>query len=294
MIFLKELFSHFFDSNTFQKGAALAFYAVFSLLPMIMIITAVLGLVFGSQAVSGEIYAELKEILGQDAALQIQNLIKNQHLNHNGFLGAIIGFVTLALSASGMFSQIHNSFNSVWNIKAKPKSSLLKYIYLHLSSFLLLIGLFFIIFISTLSNTILLKYAHALHIGHLYIFEHILSLMVLSVVFALMFRFLGDAKIYWKALIYGGVFTAVFFTIGKIGIGIYIAHSHVTTTFGSASVLALLLLWVYYTSQIIFLGASFVKAISDAMGYKITPASQAISIEKVELDHRKLGNSKEN
>ena len=155
--FFKELFTHFFNSNTFQKGAALAYYAVFSILPIIIIITSILGLLFGQQAVSGEIHTQLKDILGNDAAVQLQNFIKNQHTNHNNIATSIIGFVTLAFSASGMFSQVHNSFNSIWNIKEKPKSSVIKYLYKHLS-FIILIGLFFIIIVSTTASSFIIKH----------------------------------------------------------------------------------------------------------------------------------------
>jgi len=283
---VKEIFNHFFDSNTFQKGASLAYYAVFSLLPMIIIITSFLGLIWGKHAVSGEIYTQLKDVLGNDASMQIQNIIKNQHTNHNSVLTSIIGFATLALSASGMFSQIHNSFNSIWNIKEKPKSSILKYLSKHLVSFLILIGLFFIILVSTTINSFLVKYANNIHSDYKisYLYEHLTSFSALSIVFAIMFKFLGDAKVHWKATILGGGFTALLFIFGKIGIGMYIGHSHISSTFGSASALALLMLWVYYTSQIIFLGASFVKIISDRLGYEILPTINAVKIENVEVD----------
>ncbi len=285
--FIKELFSHFIDSNTFQEGASLAYYAVFSLLPMIVIITSVLGILFGEQAVSGEIYSQLNEFLGHDAASQIQNLIKNQHTNHNSILTTIIGFATLALSASGMFSQIHNSFNSIWNIKAKPKSSILKYLSMHLVSITVLIGMFFIILISTIINSFLVKHASSLQTGYefTYLYEHLASLLVFSIVFTIMFKFLGDAKVHWKAAVLGGVFTALLCIFGKFGIGMYIGHSHISSTFGSASVLAVLMLWVYYISQIVFLGASFVKIISSRLGYEIVPTVNAIKVVNVELSN---------
>ena len=185
-----------------------------------------------------------------------------------------------------MFSQIHNSFNSIWNIKAKPKSSILKYLSKHLVSFLILIGLFFIILISTAVNSFLIKHTNSLHSDYefSYIYEHLTSFAILCIAFAIMFKFLGDAKVHWKATILGGIFTAFLFIFGKIGIGMYIAHSHISSTFGSASVLALLMLWVYYTSQIIFLGASFVKVMINKLGYEILPNNNAVKIENVEVN----------
>ena len=283
--FFKEVFNHFFSSNSLQKGAALAYYAVFSLIPMIIIIISLFGLFFGKQAVSGEIYIQLKDTLGSDASIQLQNIIKNQHTNHNNIFTSIIGFSILTLSATGMFSQIHNSFNDIWNIKEKPKSSLLKYFSKHFISFLILIGLFLIILISIAINSFLMKNDESLNINFKFslICEHLISFVLLSVVFAILFKFLGDAKIHWKATTLGGLFTALLFVFGKIGIGMYIGHSHISSTFGSASVLALLMLWVYYTSQIIFIGASFIEIISVKIGYEILPNKDAVKIKTIEV-----------
>lgn len=285
MKFIREIFDHFLISNTFQKGAALAYYAVFSILPIIIIATSLLGLFFGKQAVSGEIYNQFKDILGNEASMQIQNIIKNQHINHNSILTSVIGFGTLCFSASGMFNQIHNSFNDVWSIKSKPKNTIINYFSKHLVSFFLLVVLFFIISINTALSYFILKHSESLHIDYkfIYVYDHIISFIIICVCFSLMFRFLGDAKIHIKAIIYGGLFTAFLFFFGKIAIGIYIKHSHIYSTFGSASIIALLMVWIYYTSQIIFLGASFVKIVSDRLGYEILPNDEAVKIKNTEI-----------
>lgn len=284
---LKEVFSHFINSNTFQKGGALAYYAVFSFIPLIVIIISFLGVFFGEQAVSGEVYAQLKDILGEDASIQIQNIIKNQHTNHNSIATTIVGFATLAFSASIVFIQIHNSFNSIWNIKAKPKSSILKYLSKHLVALLLLISLFFIILISTTISSFLVKQSGSLHgvYRFSYVYEHFFSFAVMSIVFATMFKILGDAKVHWKAALYGGLITSILFLFGKVLIGYYIGLSNISSSFGSASVLALLLIWVFYISQIIFLGASFVKIISSRLGYEILPNNYAVKVESVEVNN---------
>ena len=283
--FFKEVFAHFLASDTFQKGASLAYYAVFSLLPIIVIIISVLGLFFGKQAVSGEIYDQLEHSLGHDAANQIQGIIKNQHLNHNNWATAFIGFATLAFSASGMFSQIHNSLNAIWNIRSKPKSGLLKYLSKRLVSFTVLIVSFFLMFVSTLMSSFLVKHSASLHTDYRFLplYENGLSFAVMGIVFAMMFIFLGDAKVHWRAAILGGLITSALFLLGKVGIAAYIGHSPISSTFGSASVLAVLLLWVYYTSQIIFLGASFVQLISKRLGHEILPNKNAVRIKKVEV-----------
>ena len=284
--FIKDVFNFYLDNNTLQKGAALAYYTVFSLLPIIIIITSLLGIFFGEQAVSGEIYTQLKDIIGTDASLQIQNIIKSQKTNNNGLITSIIGFVVLVFSASGMLSQVHNSFNAIWSIKEQPKSSILKFFTKRLLSFIILIILFLLIFISTIFNSFLIKYSHHLNgdYNNSYLYEHLLSFLVMSITYSIMFKFLSDAKIHWKAVLLGGLFTAFLFSFGKIGFSFYITHSNISSTFGSASALAILMLWVYYISQIIFLGASFVKIISTRMGFDIVPNSNAIKIEKIEVD----------
>ena len=283
--FFKTIFNHFFNSNTFQKGAALAYYAVFSIFPIIIIVVSILGIVFGKQAVSGEVFNQLKNILGNDAAIQIQDIIKHQHINHNSVLTTILGFVTLLMSASGMFNQIHNAFNSIWNIKAKPKNSVIRYFTKHLASFWLLMILFLILIISTSANAFLVKHAKHLHNDYKlsFLYEHISSFLIVSILFAMMFKFLGDAKVHWKPALISGVFTSALFIFGKIGISIYLGKSHLSTTFGSASILALIMLWVYYTSQIIFLGASFLKVLSEKMHMKIVPNTNAVKIVLTEI-----------
>jgi membrane protein len=281
----KDVFNHFLDSDTFQKGAALAYYAVFSIFPIIIIITSLLGFFFGDEAVSGEIHHELKDILGDQTAMQLQEMIKNQYINHNSLLTTIIGFITLGLAASGMLSQIHNAFNKIWHIKEKPKNGLVKYAIKQLSSLMVLIMLFFIVLVSTSINSLLIQYSENFISNStiISIYTYLASFVLMVIIIALMFKLLGDAKVHWKPALIGGAFTALLFLIGKIGISMYIGHSHVTTTFGAASAVVLLMLWVYYISQIIFLGASFVQIVSDRLHLKITAKSQAVIIGHQEI-----------
>lgn len=287
LTFFKKVINHFFNSNTFQKGAALAYYTVFSIFPIIIIVISILGIVFGKQAVTGEIFHQLKDVLGAEGATQIQNIIKQQHVNHNSIITTIVGFATLILSASGMFSQIHNAFNNIWNIRAKPKNSIIRYFTKHLSSFGLLILLFFTLIVSTSVNAFLMKHSNRLHSDYRmsFLYEHFSSFIIIAILFAIMFRFLGDAKVNWKPAVLSGLFTAFLFILGKIGIGIVIAKSHLSTTFGSASILALIMLWVYYLSQIIFLGASFLKVLSDKMKLPILPNQDAVKIVQQEINN---------
>ncbi len=284
---LKETFNHFSHSDASQKGAALAYYTVFSMLPMIIIIVSVFGLFLGKQAAAGEVYLQLKGVLGPKASIQIQNVVENQHTHYNSVITSIVGVITLFFSASGMFNQIHNSFNSIWDIKERPKNGVIRYMTKNISSILVLILLFSLILVSTSLNGLLMKYSGDLPADYklLNVYEHLVSFIMIALVFGLMFKSLGDARVYWKAALFGGLLTALMFFIGKILIGMYIAHTHSGTAFGSASVLALIMLWVYYISQIVFLGASFVKVISDKMGFEILPIHNAVKVEHREIDN---------
>lgn len=269
--FSRNIFQHFFSSNTFQEGAALAYYTVFSLSPMIVIVVAVLGGIWGEAAVAGELYKGLNSVLGDEAAQQMENMVKQQHLKHNSLWTTIAGVLTLALGATGMFNQLHTSFNNIWGVSAKAKGGLWGYFSKHAVAFGLLIMTFFLMLLSLSVNSFLMQFADQVTtpfpIGVMT--EHLISIVLLTVVFALMFKNLGDANIDWQLALAGGLFTALLFTVGKAAIGLYIGSSSIATTFGAASVIALLMVWVYYTSQILFLGASFVYVLAEQWGRKI-------------------------
>ena len=286
MKFIIEVFTHFFKSDTFQKGASLAYYAVFSFIPTLILIISVFGLLYGEQAVNGDLYKQLQTNFGTEGANQIEQIIKNHHTNYNSWLTGILGFAGLLLNASVLIREIRYCLNSIWNVKKKEKSGIWDYINKHLSSIVLLIGLFVVIFASTIVSSFIAKHDQFFHIDFqfAYIYEHLVSFVVMSFLFSLMFKFLGDAKINWRATISGGIFTGILFIFGKTAISNYVAHSHVSSTFGNASLLALVMLWVYYTSQIIFLGASFITIISERMGHEIVPKSDAVEIKIVEIN----------
>ena len=268
---IKDSFAHFLDSNPFQEGAALAYYSIFSLVPIIIIIISILDLFFSKQMVSGEVFSLFKNFLGEDAATQIQNTIKDQNTNHNSVVTTIIGFVTLAFGSSGVLSQIHDSFNRIWNLNAKVKNNIFSYASKHLMSFVLLTVFLFFIFLTTCLNSFLVKHYNSIHIDYNYlvVVEHIISFVVASIIFTIMFKTLGDVKLNLKPAIFGGLITSFLFFVGKVSVGLYLGYTNPTSNFGASSFLGLFMLWVYYISQTIFIGASFVKVISERLGVEI-------------------------
>lgn len=270
---IKDSFAHFLDSDPFQEGAALAYYAMFSLIPVIIIIISFLDLFFSQQAVTGEVFNLFKDLLGEDAAAQIQNTIKDQHSNHNSIMTSMIGFITLVFASSGVLSQIHDSFNRIWNLKAKVKNNIFTYASKHMISLFLLITFLFFIFLTTGLNSFLVKHYDSIHIDYNYlvVVEHIISFVVASVIFTIMFKTLGDVKLNLKPAIFGGLITSFLFFVGKVSVGMYLGYTNPTSNFGSSSYIGLFMLWVYYISQTIFIGASFVKVISERLGFEIVP-----------------------
>jgi membrane protein len=245
-----------------------------------------LGIFFGEDAISGEVYSKLKGFLGSKASLQVQDLIKVQHINRDSILTTIVGFVVLFFTASRMFNQIHNSLNSIWDIKSKPKNGIIYFLVKNVSSIFLIIVLFFLIFISTSATSFIHKYTEGFYYikKFSFIYEYLITYLSISLMYAIMYAFFADAKVYWKASLFGGLFTSVLFLIGKAGIVIYISNTNFNSAFGSASVLALFMIWVFYISQSIFVGASFVKVYSDYLGVKIIPNSDAVKVKEIEVN----------
>ena len=259
--FIKSVYSLFMSSDTFEKGAALAYYSVFSIIPILIVGISIFGIVLGEKAVEGDVFNSLKGVFGDKGATQIQTLILNQHHNHNSWLTSFIGFGILIFSASGMFNQLQSAFNDIWQIPANQVGGVWNTLTKHFTSFSILILLFFVIIASTGIHTFIVHHAKYISKSYAWVYwaEHIVSYVLIASCFLIMFRVLGDADHSWKACAIGGLLTAAFFMLGKVGLGYYLSSSTKISAFGSASVLALIMVWVYYMSQIIFLGAVIVK-----------------------------------
>ncbi|PLW95875.1 MAG: hypothetical protein C0593_13150 [Marinilabiliales bacterium] len=277
---LKKIFHLYIQSNTFQKGAALGYFAVFALIPIAIIIISVLGIFFGSGTVSSEFFSQFKELLGSEAAHQIQTIINNHHTSHKSILTTITGIIMLIVSASKIVIQLHNAFNDIYSIKIKPKNGLILFLKRKAFALIILVILFTILVLSTTISTFLQRFTPEITGSNqlLQILEHLFSFAITALIFSLMYKTLGDAVIHWKPAMIGGIVTAILFLIGKVIIAQIIAQSHIETTFGQASVLALIMLWVFYLSQIIFLGACFVKVIGDAIYKPVRPSSEAVRV----------------
>lgn len=288
---LKQCFNGFADDKVLKLSAALAYYTVFSIGPMIILIIYLAGSIYGREAVEGTVFDQIKGLVGADAALQIQSMIKNAALNKNGGVALTIGIVTLIMGATGVFGEIQESINMIWNLKPKPKKGWLKMIMNRLLSFSVIISLGFILLVSLVLNGLiealmgrLQVYFPHVTVVLLYIINLVVTFAIISTLFGVIFKVLPDAIIRWRDVITGAMVTAVLFMLGKFAITFYIGKSNVGGTYGAAGSLVVLLLWVYYSSVILYFGAEFTKAYAANFGAAIHPNQYAVWVKNIEVE----------
>ena len=280
--YIKEVFSEFSADDIFKYSASLAYYTVFSVAPILVIIISLSGLFFGKVAVQGRVYHELNGLVGSDAAIQIQETIRNIHLTGNNFVATVTSFVLLIIAATTIFGEIQDSLNKMWGLKIKSKKVWWKLILTRLISFSLIISIGIIMSISLILNAVVAafgkfisRYSQNYSLYFVDFVNDVLSLVVATFLFSMLFKILPDAKIKWKDVVIGGMVTAVFFTLGKIGIGFYLGKSNFTTLYGAAGSIIIFMVWVYYSAVILYLGAEFTKVYANLYGGKITPNDYA-------------------
>jgi membrane protein len=287
---IKDAFKGFMDDNVMGLCGALSYATIFSLAPLMVVIIAIISFIYGADAVEGNIYGSLKSMMGPEAALQIQNLVKSASLSGKSTMAAIIGGATLIFGASTVFAQIQSSLNIIWGIKAKPKSGFIKLILNRLLSFSLVLSIGFLLIVSLSLNTALVyvsdHFQHYFENGLITLFDILnffVNFIVLSVLFGYIFKVLPDAQIRLKDVAIGAMVTALLFIIGKSLISLYIGYSNFSNTFGASAAIIIILVWIYYSSLILYFGAEFTKAWAVKFGYKIYPDKYAVTTKIVEI-----------
>jgi membrane protein len=284
---LKESFNQFIEHNGLKLSAALSYYTIFSLPPLLIIIVSLCGFFFGAEAVRGEIFGQINGLIGNVAAHQIEETIKNVKLSTNNTFVTTIGIIILIIGASGVFSEIQDSINFIWGIKAKPKRGLVKFIYNRMMSFsmigsvgfLLLVGLIINALMDVLNKALAANFAQ--NVIYLFYTSNILIVFfIITILFTIIFKTLPDGKVFLKDCIIGASFTSFLFMIGKFAIGAYLGSSTIASAYGAAASLILILAWVYYSAIILYFGAEFTKIYAHTHGKKIIPNSYSVQIEK--------------
>lgn len=292
--FAKKLGTEFSEEHVMKYSAALAYYTVFSLAPLIVIIVSVSGLLFGREAMQGEIYVQLKDLVGSEAAIQIQDNIKNIHLSGQTPIATTISIAALLMGSTAIFGEIQDSLNKIWGLKTKTKVAWWKIILNRLLSFSIIVSMGFLLIVSLIINALVAAINKWMveNISFtteiiMMVFDMILSLGITSVIFAIIFKVLPDARIKWRDVIYGALFTSVLFMLGKYGIAFYISRSNFASLYGAAGSVIIILVWSYYSSVILFLGAVFTKVYAIDHGGKIFPNDYSvwIKVEEIPVDH---------
>ena len=288
---LKKAFDAFIDDNAFKLSASLSYYTIFAIGPLLLIIISLAGIFFAKEAVQGEIYGQIKGLVGSEAALQIQTIIQNISKTESEKGGAILGTIILVIGATGVFTEIQDSINYIWSVKAKPKKGWKKYLVNRLISFSLVVSMGFILMVSLIVNALmeilsdkLLQFFQNYTIYLFYAINLLIIFVIITGLFAVIFKVLPDAKIKWKAALIGAGFTATLFLIGKFLITYYLRRSNMDLTYGAAASIVIILSWVYYSSLILYFGAEFTKIYVIEIGSGIIPKETAVFILKKETN----------
>lgn len=284
---LKATFEEFNEDNAIKLSASLSYYTIFSLPPLCIIILYICGIFFGQEAVSGEFFGQINGLVGNDAAIQIQETIKNIELSDGNIFAAVFGGVMLLVGASGVFAEIQSSINFIWGLKAKPNKGIMKFVKNRLMSFSMIASVGFLLLVSLMVNTVmdvlnarLVLYFPDATVYLFYLLNIIILFASTTILFSIIFKTLPDGDISWKDALIGSSFTSVFFMIGKFAIGFYLGNSTVATVYGAAGSVVIILVWVYYSAIILYFGAEFTKVYARMYGKKIIPNDYAVEIQK--------------
>jgi membrane protein len=257
----KRTFQRFFSKDTFEMGAALAYYTVFSLAPLVLIAISIASLVFHEQA-QERITAEIESTTGSTVAKAVQETIKNAQSTGGSTAASIIGIIVLLFGASGVFGQLQDSMNKIWEVPAKASGGVWGFIRTRLLSFAMVLGIGFLLLVSLIISTALSAMGKYLAPGQSFVAQainQVISFGFITLLFALIFKVLPDRPVAWNDVWMGAALTALLFVIGKYLIGLYLGQGSVTSAFGAAGSLVVILLWVYYASQILLFGAQFTQ-----------------------------------
>ncbi|MCC2548839.1 YihY/virulence factor BrkB family protein [Hymenobacter sp. BT175] len=283
---LKTTANEFMENNSLRLAAALAYNAIFSLPPLLLIVIAAAGALFGEEAVSGKLFQQLDNFVGPEAAKTIQESISNFHKQEKSGMAALVGIGTLIFAATTFFVTLQESINSIWNLKVKPRNGIWQFVRDRLLSFGLILSVALLLLISFVISAMLTFFTDYLQrllpelaVVFIRAIDFLLSIGVTTVLFAMIYKFLPDAVIRWRDVWIGALITAALFVLGKFLIALYISTSDPGSAFGAAGSLIILLIWIYYSSLIIFFGAEFTQEYADAYGQQVHPKAHAVRIE---------------
>ena len=288
---IKQTFSEWLEDKAPQLGAALAYYTVFSLAPLVLVLLAIVGLIFRNDpdGAWNKITEQMSYFLDKSAVDVVQNIAQKAAQPNKSVLATVIGVLLALFGASGVFGQLQDALNTVWGVKAKPGAGIWGFLRSRFLSFAMVGGVCFLLLVSLTLESLLKGFSHYVQsvlpggIGIALAVYWVFDLAVVILLFAIIFKFLPDAEIRWHDVWIGAAITAIFFAIGKWALGLYLGSGSAASAYGAASSLITLLLWVYYSSQILLFGAEFTQVYANRAGHEIKPAEHAIRVQTKEV-----------
>jgi membrane protein len=273
---LKETATQWIEDQPFQLASSLAYYTIFSLAPLLIIVIAIVGMVFGRAAAEQQIVETIGGLIGQQSAEVVQGMIQNASSQRStGIISAILGVLTLLVGASGVVGQLQTSLNMIWGVEPKPGQGVWGFVRQRVVSVAMILGIGFLLLVSLVLSALVSTLAQFIGTSVMltYMLDIVMSFALITALFALIYKFLPDVRVQWRDVWIGAALTAVLFALGKSLIGIYLGHSSVSSTYGAAGSVIMILLWVYYSSLILFFGAEFTQVYASQSG--VIPADNA-------------------
>jgi membrane protein len=289
---LKQTFQEWLQDKAPQLGAALAYYTVFSLAPLILVLLAIVGVIFRNDPAGAwsKITQQMSYFLDASAVQVVQNIAQQASQPGKTMMATIVGIALALFGASGVFGQLQDALNTIWNVKAKPTRGIWGFLRNRFLSFAMVAGVCFLLLVSLTFESLLKAFSHYVQSvlpGGLMLAMSvylIFDFAVIVLLFAMIFKFLPDAKIQWRDVWIGAVMTAILFGIGKWVLGLYLGSGAAGSAYGPASSLITVLLWVYYSSQILLFGAEFTQVYADQAGREVKPSEYAVRVETKEVE----------
>jgi membrane protein len=286
-IFL-ETFNQWRQDSTVRVAASLAFFSILSLGPLLLILVTMVGIVTNRNTVQGDVYRQLANVVGERSAGLIQDMVQSVNESHSGRLAALVALVTLIYSAVGVFEQLQEALNTVWEVDIKPNQGFLRSLKRRLWAAVMLPMMGIVILLTLTVNTALSAVAQFLgdqipHLSYLHLIQGLSLVMftlIIALLFAVIYRYLPDVDIDWEDVLTGATVTAILFVIGQYSLSLYLTRSSVASTYGAAGTFVVVLLWVYYSAQIFLFGAEFTQVFARWRGKQIQPSSYAYHVDK--------------
>ncbi len=292
---IKEAGSQWVEDKAARLGAALAYYSIFSIATLLIISIGIAGMVYGKKAAQGQITEQVENLVGRQGGEAVQTMVESAGQPGKGTIGTVLGIIMLLFGAAGLFGQLQDALNTVWEVKPKQGRGVWGIVQDRFLSLSMVFGVAFLLLVSLVVSTMLAAIGGVLGdfqtgvVGQ--IITTVIDLIVITILFALIFRYLPDAIISWHDVWFGAVFTSVLFTLGKFLISLYLGRAGVGSAYGAAGSLAVLLVWIYYATQIFLFGAELTKAYANRLGSKIVPKENAEGVTTNDRVEEGLGAS---